>query len=66
MELFVTLKSILKRVNQIDKRSKFILKNEYFSSNPFKQSKSKTYAWIEKQEDFNGCKINENKQFSDD
>lgn len=66
MDLFVTLKSILKRINQIDKRSRFISENELFSSNPFKLSKNKTYVWVETKEDFNGCNINKNSKIAND
>lgn len=58
MDLFVTLKSILKRINQVDKRSRFMYNNEAFSSNPFKISKNKTYVWVEENKNFNGCNIN--------
>lgn len=61
MELFVTLKSILKRINQVDKRSRFISNNEHFASNPFKANRHKTFVWIETKNDFNGCNLDTSK-----
>lgn len=57
MNIFDEIKKIIKRINQIDIKSRVMARDNKYSSNPFTMNKSKTYAWIEKNEkkDSNNC-----------
>lgn len=58
MKLFTNLEQFIKRINEIDKKSRKMVKECKYSSNPFAYHKTKTYAWVEKDNDenSNGCK----------
>lgn len=57
MDLLISLKKLLKRIDEIDKRSKKMSENTYYASNPFAVHENKTYVWIEKVKDFNKCEL---------
>ena len=48
MNLFISLKSLVNRINRIDERTKNMYFRNTNSSNPFSFSQNKTYVWVEK------------------
>ncbi len=57
MDLLISLKKLIKRIDEIDKRSKQMSENTHYASNPFAINENKTYVWIEKVKDFNKCDL---------
>ena len=57
MEIFVSLKNLIKRINVIDKKAHRMSQNQNYTSNPFAFTKNKTYVWMDKEENPN-CKRN--------
>ena len=55
MNIFRSLNQLIKRINEIDKRSKYLSKEKCYSSNPFAFAQNKTYVWVERVKDFNKC-----------
>lgn len=57
MDIFVSLKNLIKKINVIDKRAKRLSQTQNYSSNPFAFVQNKTYVWIDKDNTQNNCKI---------
>lgn len=57
MEIFVSLKNLIKRINVIDKKAQRMSQNQNYTSNPFAFTKNKTYVWMDQEENPN-CKRN--------
>lgn len=48
MKIFSAIEKFIKRINDIDEKSKNMAKENRYSTNPFNFNSAKTYAWIEK------------------
>lgn len=55
MNILTSLKKLMKRINEVDKRSKYLSKKKCYTSNPFAFTQNKTYVWVERVKDFNKC-----------
>lgn len=55
MNILTSLKKLIKRIDEVDKRSKYMSKEKCYSSNPFAFTQNKTYVWVERVKDFNKC-----------
>lgn len=51
MKLFETFKSLIRKVEEIDRKSKILSSQKYCSTNPFAFKKDKTFVWIDKTEE---------------
>lgn len=58
MDIFVSLKSIINRINKMDMRYKTFFTEKSNVSNPFNFSQNKTYVWVEKPKYNPQCDIN--------
>ena len=47
MKLLETFKSLVRKVEEIDRKTKELSKSKCYSSNPFAFQQNKTYAWVE-------------------
>lgn len=47
MDIFVSLKNLIKKINVIDKRARRLSQTQNYSSNPFAFVQNKTYVWID-------------------
>ena len=59
MKLFETFKSLIRKVEEIDRKSKILSSQKYCASNPFAFKKDKTYVWIDKEENSSNSDIND-------
>lgn len=55
MNILLSLKRLIRRINEIDRRSEYLSKKKCYSSNPFAFTQNKTYVWVERVRDFNKC-----------
>lgn len=53
MKIFSAIQNFIKRINDIDLKSKKMAKENRYSTNPFDFRFARTYAWIEKKKDSN-------------
>lgn len=58
MDIFVSLKNLIRKINVIDKKAKRLSRNQNYSSNPFAFTPNKTYVWLEKENNPNNCPRN--------
>ena len=65
MDLLISLKKLIKRINQIAKKSKILSKTSHYATNPFASIQNKTYVWVDKTKDSNDCKISKNREEKD-
>ena len=56
MNIFSAIEKFIRRINEIDGRSKSMAKENRYSTNPFDFRFARTYAWIEKKKN---CKEDE-------
>jgi len=59
MDIFVSLKEIINRINRLDERYKNNFINGTSSTNPFSFVQNKTFVWIEKPKQEPQCNIDE-------
>ncbi len=59
MEIFETLKNLIRKVEEIDRKSKILSSQNFCSSNPFAFQKNKTLVWIDKEENINSGDISD-------
>lgn len=62
MNILSRIKKLIKRIDEVDKRSKYMSKEKCYSSNPFAFTQNKTYVWVERVKDFNKCGLFERNQ----
>lgn len=62
MNILSKIKKLIKRIDEVDKRSKYMSKEKCYSSNPFAFTQNKTYVWVERVKDFNKCGLFERNQ----
>lgn len=55
MDLLISLKKLIDRINEINIKSKNMSKERRYSSNPFAFTQNKTYVWVDRVKDFNKC-----------
>ncbi len=53
MKIFTAIQNLINRINDIDKKTKNMAKENRYSSNPFDFRFARTYAWVEKKKDSN-------------
>lgn len=58
MDIFVSLKNLIRKINVIDKKAKKLSRHRSYSSNPFAFTQNKTYVWLEKENNPNHCPRN--------
>jgi len=58
MDIFVSLKSIINRINKMDIRSRNMFIENISSANPFAFTKDKAVAWVENPKNNPQCDIN--------
>ena len=51
MKLLETFKSLVRKVEEIDRKSKILSSQKYCSTNPFAFKKDRTLVWIDKTEE---------------
>ena len=57
MNLLLSLKKLIKKIEYVDKHAQQMAKENFYTSNPFAFVQAKTYVWIEKVKDFNQCNL---------
>lgn len=57
MELFVSLKKLIKRIDKIDKKTKKMFEKKIYSTNPFAFNKKRTLIWVDEVKDYNKCQF---------
>lgn len=55
MNLFVSMKKIIKRINEIDTKTKKLNKEKCYSTNPFAFQQNKTFVWVERVKYTDNC-----------
>ena len=55
MKILSLFKNLINKVDEIDKKSKEMSKEKYYSSNPFAFKENRTYVWIDKVRNDNNC-----------
>ena len=65
MDIFVSLKEIINRINRLDERYKNKFINGTSSTNPFSFVQNKTFVWIEKPKQEPQCRLENFSDFDD-
>ncbi len=55
MNLLLSLKKLIKRINEIDRKSQYMSREKCYSSNPFAFQQNKTYVWVERIKNIDKC-----------
>lgn len=55
MDIFKSFKNLIKRVDEVDTKSKKMSREKCYSSNPFAFQQNKTYAWVERAKTIDKC-----------
>lgn len=60
MNIFISLTNIIKRVKELDQKSKKLFEQEKYANNPFSFIQNKTYVWLEYPNEHTQCKYRNN------
>ncbi len=55
MKILKSIKNLIKKIDEIDAKSRKMYKEKCYSSNPFAFQQNQTYVWVEKLNKFDKC-----------